>query len=261
MTRREIVMICQSSRSSRLQRCCRTPISRTTSMSLVRDAPICCSQTPHHSCAYSCVSNCCDRPGSPLSAPPMTAPMVRYSKLPARMLFASYNTHITYAPMILAREFVRSAKARHADFTTSTHERGIFHFPLPSGSGSGGSRGSAPDPARTYDPARALGHMSARLNAHAEDLESDDTQPGSYRRVRGALIAQFAARSAKEFADAVEVVSPYVDGVDLNCGWSVACASRGRHLEATLTRIHPPRELRLLSASAVRSLGHTKVGC
>lgn len=40
------------------------------------------------------------------------------------------------------------------------------------------------------------------------------------------LIVQFAAKNAKEFADAAEIVVPYSDGVDLNCGcpqrWAMA---------------------------------------
>ncbi|CAH3141600.1 unnamed protein product [Porites lobata] len=32
------------------------------------------------------------------------------------------------------------------------------------------------------------------------------------------LVAQFAASNAKDFADAAEIVAPFVDGVDLNCG-------------------------------------------
>ncbi len=34
----------------------------------------------------------------------------------------------------------------------------------------------------------------------------------------GVLIAQFASSDARSFADAVELIHPYVDGVDLNCG-------------------------------------------
>ncbi|ELU03155.1 hypothetical protein CAPTEDRAFT_112268 [Capitella teleta] len=34
----------------------------------------------------------------------------------------------------------------------------------------------------------------------------------------GPLIVQFAASQAKDFADAAEIVVPYADGVDLNCG-------------------------------------------
>lgn len=85
------------------------------------------------------------------------------------MLFSQYNVHIINTPMMLAREFSRSEKARQAEFSTNDRERGIYS-----------------------------------LNG---------------RTIRGRLVAQFAARCGKEFADAVEIISPYVDGVDLNCGW------------------------------------------
>ena len=98
----------------------------------------------------------------------VAAPMVRYSKLPARYLFARYNCHIINTPMMLAREFSRNAKARDCDFSTHPHERGIF------------------------------------------DING--------RRVRGSLIAQFAARNGEEFAAATELMYKHVDGVDLNCG-------------------------------------------
>lgn len=97
--------------------------------------------------------------------------MVRYSKLAARMLWSRYNTHITYTPMILAKEFALSQKARDSDFTTNGRERGLF----------------------SIDNGR--------------------------RRIRGGLVAQFAAKRGQDFADAVELLAPYVDGVDLNCGW------------------------------------------
>ena len=32
------------------------------------------------------------------------------------------------------------------------------------------------------------------------------------------LVVQFAASNARDFADAAELVAPYADGVDLNCG-------------------------------------------
>ena len=32
------------------------------------------------------------------------------------------------------------------------------------------------------------------------------------------LVVQFAARNGKEFADAAELVAPFADAVDLNCG-------------------------------------------
>ena len=47
-----------------------------------------------------------------------------------------------------------------------------------------------------------------------EDIQNNK----DYERVRGALVAQFAARDPQSFADAVELIHPYVDGVDLNCG-------------------------------------------
>jgi len=41
---------------------------------------------------------------------------------------------------------------------------------------------------------------------------------GARRRIRGALIMQFAANDPKIFADASELIHPHVDGVDLNMG-------------------------------------------
>ena len=95
--------------------------------------------------------------------------MVRYSKLAARTVFSRYDTHIIYTPMMLAREYSRSEKARQAEFSTNDRERGIF------------------------------------------------TQDG--RTFKGALVAQFASKNSVDFANAVELVHPFVDGVDLNCGW------------------------------------------
>ncbi|WFD00524.1 tRNA-dihydrouridine(20a/20b) synthase [NAD(P)(+)] [Malassezia yamatoensis] len=109
------------------------------------------------------------------------APMVRYSKLPFRALVARYETHITTTPMILAEEFSRSNHARDADFTTNKEERGTFWL--------------VPDQNRS--------ETKSKLDAV---------------RVRGALVCQLAASRAKPFADASQLVSPFVDGVDLNCG-------------------------------------------
>ena len=47
------------------------------------------------------------------------APMVRYSKLPFRLLCKEYNTHIMYTPMIIADAYVRSGSARQKEFVTS----------------------------------------------------------------------------------------------------------------------------------------------
>lgn len=91
--------------------------------------------------------------------------MVRYSKLPFRLLAQHYSTDICYTPMILAKEFVRSELARQADFTSSFCD--------------------AP------------------------------------------LIVQFGASTVEDFGRAAEMVQPYADGVDLNCGcpqsWAVGC--------------------------------------
>jgi len=38
------------------------------------------------------------------------------------------------------------------------------------------------------------------------------------RRVRGSLIAQFAASDPVHLATAAELIRPYVDAIDLNCG-------------------------------------------
>lgn len=54
--------------------------------------------------------------GRPLYA---SAPMVRYSKLAFRETVAEYGVDLTWTPMILAKEFNRSAFARDSDFTIS----------------------------------------------------------------------------------------------------------------------------------------------
>ncbi|KAK7476318.1 hypothetical protein BaRGS_00032436 [Batillaria attramentaria] len=84
------------------------------------------------------------------------APMVRYSKLPFRMLVRKYDCDLAYTPMIISSCFVNSLKARDSDFTTCPEDR--------------------------------------------------------------PLIVQFAASTAQDFADAAEIVAPFSDGVDLNCG-------------------------------------------
>ncbi|KAK5125848.1 hypothetical protein LTR85_012124 [Meristemomyces frigidus] len=98
--------------------------------------------------------------------------MVRYSKLPFRLLIRDYNVDVVYTPMILAHEFIRSHIARDSDFITSPLER----------------------------------------HATADGLEH-------------ALIAQFASAGPEDFARAAELIAPWVDGVDLNCGcpqsWAV----------------------------------------
>ncbi|CAG0917262.1 unnamed protein product [Notodromas monacha] len=54
------------------------------------------------------------------------APMVRYSKLPFRLLVRKYGCDIAYSPMIVADPFVRSEKARLAEFATSPDDRPLI---------------------------------------------------------------------------------------------------------------------------------------
>ncbi|XP_061222257.1 tRNA-dihydrouridine(20a/20b) synthase [NAD(P)+]-like isoform X3 [Neopsephotus bourkii] len=92
------------------------------------------------------------------------APMVRYSKLAFRTLVRKYSCDLCYTPMIVAADFVRSAKARDSEFTTN--------------------KGDHP------------------------------------------LIVQFAAKEAQVLCDAAQIICPFADGIDLNCGcpqrWAMA---------------------------------------
>ncbi|TIA24027.1 tRNA-dihydrouridine synthase [Aureobasidium pullulans] len=86
----------------------------------------------------------------------VSGPMVRYSKLPFRLLVQDYKVDLTYTPMILAHEFIRHPVARSSDFSTNPTE--------------------------------------------------------------GPVIAQFASNDPIEFGRAAEMIGPWVNGVDLNCG-------------------------------------------
>lgn len=123
--------------------------------------------------------------------------MVRYSKLPFRMLVKDYGADIIFTPMMLAHEFVRSSIARDSDFST---------------------------------------HPLELLTSQAD--AAHDTK-------RSAVIAQFASSDPEEFARAAEMISPWVDGVDLNCGcpqsWAIkegiGCALQdGPDLVASIVR-------------------------
>lgn len=95
----------------------------------------------------------------------VSAPMVRYSKLPFRMLVREYGADVIFTPMMLARESNRSQIARDAEFTTHVWEM----------------------------------------------MGAEQDKPV-------VIIAQFASSSPLEFARAAEMIAPWVDGVDLNCG-------------------------------------------
>lgn len=54
------------------------------------------------------------------------APMVRYSKQAFRMLVRKYSVDIAYTPMIISDSFVKSQKARDAEFTTGPGDRPLI---------------------------------------------------------------------------------------------------------------------------------------
>jgi tRNA-dihydrouridine synthase 4 len=51
------------------------------------------------------------------------APMVRHSKLPFRALVRKYECDLAYTPMIIAKSFIESPKARDVEFTTNSDDR------------------------------------------------------------------------------------------------------------------------------------------
>ncbi|WVF71419.1 hypothetical protein IAT40_006223 [Kwoniella sp. CBS 6097] len=162
--------------------------------------------------------------------PNILAPLVRCSKLPFRHLTSLYETHITHTPMILAEEFSRAQVARVSDFSTSSDERGVFWMLNKKGKGKEAQRCSHPED----DRAQSLRSRSQlRQPDEADDgLEVNKESPQRQRRlpptpvrpsenhdlVRGCMIAQFASPNPTSLADAAELISPYVDGLDLNCG-------------------------------------------
>ncbi|GAA5862737.1 hypothetical protein JCM3774_001901 [Rhodotorula dairenensis] len=127
------------------------------------------------------------------------APMVRYGKLPFRETVAQYNTHLVWTPMMLAAEFSRSATARDSEFSTSKTERGTFWL----------DERHHGEGAAEWDPS-----PEPRRGVHTRGTPSHKSQ----RRVRGRVIIQFAANDPVQLADAAELVQPWVDGIDLNCG-------------------------------------------
>jgi tRNA-dihydrouridine synthase 4 len=157
------------------------------------------------------------------------APLVRCSKLPFRHLTSLYETHVTHTPMILAEEFSRSQIARTSDFTTSKEERGVFWM-------------------QPRQRSRDSGEGYVLDKVHPEDAHAGGDQPESSRKareawktyhtpephtrlpptvapptkdsrlVRGLLIAQMACPNGPSLADAAELIAPYVDGLDINCG-------------------------------------------
>lgn len=54
------------------------------------------------------------------------APMVRYSKLPFRLLVRKYGCDLAYTPMIISDSFVKSPKARDNEFTTCSADQPLI---------------------------------------------------------------------------------------------------------------------------------------
>jgi tRNA-dihydrouridine synthase 4 len=181
------------------------------------------------------------------------APLVRCSKLPFRHLCSLYETHITHTPMILAQEFSRAQVARVSDFSSSKNERGVFWMEPKSGTGTstgtgtgtGIQSGNGTGDEDTGVVGRDRQDVERRADFGSVDGESSRvcTSPKTSRPtptshsprnnrlphtpqpptphsqlISGQLIAQLASPNSASLADASELISPYVDGVDINCG-------------------------------------------
>ncbi|WVR06999.1 hypothetical protein IAU60_004038 [Kwoniella sp. DSM 27419] len=155
--------------------------------------------------------------------PNVLAPLVRCSKLPFRHLTSLYETHITHTPMILAEEFSRAQIARVSDFSTSTDERGVYWMTPSAVKGMARVDSTChPRDARPSGPS-AVPSSSKLKPSHGQKglarLPPSPTPPNKHSRlVKGCMIAQFASPNPTSLADAAELISPYVDGLDLNCG-------------------------------------------
>ncbi|OCF42936.1 tRNA-dihydrouridine synthase 4 [Kwoniella heveanensis CBS 569] len=159
--------------------------------------------------------------------PNILAPLVRCSKLPFRHLTSLYETHITHTPMILAEEFSRAQVARISDFSTSLDERGVFW--MEKKKSRKGKEAEHEREGHSYshpedDRPRQLQTQDG--SDHFDDtgrlprrLPPTPVRPSAnHDLVRGCMIAQFASPNPTSLADAAELISPYVDGLDLNCG-------------------------------------------
>lgn len=121
--------------------------------------------------------------------------------------------------MILAEEFSRAQTARISDFSTSENERGVFW--LTPSSSSSTSLLPLPEPI-PLDPSPSLETPLPPQKSRYQYRRGNRLPPPrpskDARLVRGALVAQLASPNGASLADATELLSPYVDGVDLNCG-------------------------------------------
>ena len=101
--------------------------------------------------------------------------------------------------MIVSESFIQSSKARDIEFTTNNGNGLLGHVindtihqvTVPSG--------------LSY----YANHKKHFPSGHVISVRDVGDRP---------LVVQFAASNAKDFADAAELVAPFADGVDLNCG-------------------------------------------
>lgn len=79
----------------------------------------------------------------------------------------------------------------------------------------------------TTTPMILASEFSRNARARDSDFSTNAEERGTFElrddvgrvhTVRGALVSQFAASDAAQLADASELIHPYVDGIDLNCG-------------------------------------------
>ncbi|OON15004.1 dihydrouridine synthase, partial [Opisthorchis viverrini] len=110
----------------------------------------------------------------------VAAPMVRFSKLPFRLLVREYGVDVACTPMIMADSFVRSAKARETEFTTC--------------------------PGNIFTCLSHLYYFETFI-CQCDLLTAD--RP---------LIVQVASKDPCELSVATEMLAPYCEGIDLNCG-------------------------------------------
>lgn len=80
----------------------------------------------------------------------------------------------------------------------------------------------------THTPMILAAEFSRSAIGRRSDFSTSNWERGTFtvtennstrqRRIRGSLIAQFAANDPKILADACELIHPHVDGIDLNLG-------------------------------------------
>lgn len=109
--------------------------------------------------------------------------------------------------MILSREFSRNQTARDSDFTTSQLERGVFQVVQPDVAATQTEDGPSPSP--------VLKSWKPKTSDTAPREDTDSPRP---HLIKGCLIAQFAANDPVHLGDAAELINPYVDAIDINCG-------------------------------------------